>query len=78
MARVVILKTGNTYPSLLESFGDFDNWFLAGLDPELDLWVVLLTNRVHGSGRLMTRKLLAIAELAEALALTTEVAFQTL
>lgn len=43
MARVVILKTGNTYPSLLESFGDFDSWFLAGLAPELDLHVVDVT-----------------------------------
>ncbi|WP_420390817.1 glutamine amidotransferase [Marinobacter sp.] len=43
MARVVILKTGNTYPSLLESFGDFDSWFLARLAPELDLHVVDVT-----------------------------------
>ena len=43
MARVVILKTGATYPSLRETFGDFDNWFVARLSPELDLHVVDVT-----------------------------------
>lgn len=38
--RVVILKTGSTYPVLRERFGDFEDWFIAGLSPELDLTVV--------------------------------------
>lgn len=40
MRRVVILKTGNTYPAISEVFGDFEDWFIAGLSPELDLTVV--------------------------------------
>jgi len=43
LARVVILKTGTTYPPLREAFGDFDSWFLARLSPELDLHVVDVT-----------------------------------
>lgn len=43
MPRVVILKTGNTYPVLLEAFGDFDSWFVAGLAPELNVHVVDVT-----------------------------------
>lgn len=38
-ARVVVLKTGSTYPSLLAQFGDFDDWFLRGLSDELDITV---------------------------------------
>ncbi|AXS84768.1 glutamine amidotransferase [Marinobacter sp. Arc7-DN-1] len=38
-ARVVVLKTGSTYPGLLVQFGDFDDWFLRGLLPELDITV---------------------------------------
>ena len=30
-ARVVVLKTGTTYPDLRAEFGDFDEWFLRGL-----------------------------------------------
>lgn len=43
MARVVILKTGNTYPSIRETFGDFDSWFVARLAGELNLQVVDVT-----------------------------------
>ncbi len=37
--RVVILKTGSTYPSIKEQFGDFDEWFVQGLSPGLDITV---------------------------------------
>ncbi|HAS76173.1 MAG TPA: glutamine amidotransferase, partial [Marinobacter adhaerens] len=30
-ARVVVLKTGTTYPDIRARFGDFDEWFLRGL-----------------------------------------------
>lgn len=40
MKRVVILKTGSTYPAIAETFGDFEDWFIAGLSSELDLTVV--------------------------------------
>ncbi|MDL0430403.1 glutamine amidotransferase [Marinobacter sp. TBZ242] len=43
MPRVVILKTGTTYPTIREAFGDFDSWFVAGLAPELNLQVVDVT-----------------------------------
>ncbi len=43
MPRVVILKTGTTYPALLETFGDFDSWFVARLAPELNVHVVDVT-----------------------------------
>lgn len=43
MPRVVILKTGNTYPALREAFGDFDSWFAARLAPELNIHVVDVT-----------------------------------
>lgn len=39
-ARVVILKTGTTYPSIREAHGDFEDWFVRGLSSELDLTVV--------------------------------------
>ncbi|KKN47485.1 hypothetical protein LCGC14_0662480 [marine sediment metagenome] len=38
--RVVILKTGSTYPSIKEQFGDFDEWFVRGLSPRLDITVL--------------------------------------
>lgn len=41
--RVVILKTGTTYPSIRERFGDFDDWFLRGLSPALDTTVTDVT-----------------------------------
>lgn len=37
--RVAILKTGSTYPSIEEQFGDFEQWFLRGLSPDLDVTV---------------------------------------
>ncbi|MFP3979298.1 glutamine amidotransferase [Marinobacter sp. KMM 10035] len=37
--RVAILKTGSTYPAIEEQFGDFDQWFLRGLSPGLDVTV---------------------------------------
>ncbi|MDC0662735.1 glutamine amidotransferase [Marinobacter sp. SS21] len=40
MSRVVILKTGSTYPAIASSFGDFEDWFVAGLSPELALSIV--------------------------------------
>lgn len=43
MPRVVILKTGTTYPALREAFGDFDSWFVARLAPELNVHVVDVT-----------------------------------
>lgn len=44
-ARLVILKTGNTLPAILESFGDFDRWFLNGLSPMLERQVVEVTRQ---------------------------------
>lgn len=38
--KVVILKTGSTYPTIKDQFGDFDEWFLRGLSPGLDITVV--------------------------------------
>lgn len=38
--RVVILKTGSTYAGLRGQFGDFDEWFIRGLSPDLALVVV--------------------------------------
>lgn len=43
MPRVVILKTGTTYPAIREAFGDFESWFVAGLAPEIKLQVVDVT-----------------------------------
>ena len=43
MPKVVILKTGTTYPALREAFGDFDTWFAARLAPELNVSVVDVT-----------------------------------
>ncbi|MEP1214422.1 MAG: glutamine amidotransferase [Marinobacter sp.] len=43
MPKVVILKTGTTYPPLRETFGDFDSWFAARLAPELNVEVVDVT-----------------------------------
>lgn len=37
--KVVILKTGSTYPAIKEQFGDFDEWFLRELSPELEITV---------------------------------------
>lgn len=38
--RVVILKTGTTYPSLKAHFGDFEAWFARGLSSDLELTVI--------------------------------------
>jgi len=38
--KVVILKTGSTYPAIKDQFGDFDEWFLRGLSPGLDITVI--------------------------------------
>ncbi|MCL7944141.1 glutamine amidotransferase [Marinobacter sp. ATCH36] len=43
MPKVVILKTGTTYPALREVFGDFDSWFVTRLAPELNIHVVDVT-----------------------------------
>lgn len=43
MPKVVILKTGSTYPGLREAFGDFDSWFAARLAPKLNVEVVDVT-----------------------------------
>lgn len=43
MPKVVILKTGSTYPALRGRFGDFDSWFAARLAPELNIEVVDVT-----------------------------------
>jgi len=34
-ARVVVLKTGTTYPDIRARFGDFDEWFLRGLSDDV-------------------------------------------
>ncbi|WP_324125631.1 glutamine amidotransferase [Marinobacter sp. F4218] len=39
-ARVVILKTGTTYPAIRETSGDFEDWFVRGLSDELELTVI--------------------------------------
>ncbi len=39
-AKLVILKTGTTFPELRSRFGDFENWFARGLSSLLDLSVV--------------------------------------
>lgn len=39
-ARVVILKTGTTYPDIRARFGDFEAWFVRGLSSDLDLTVI--------------------------------------
>ena len=41
--RVVILKTGSTYPQIKAQFGDFDAWFIRGLSSQLQLTVVDIT-----------------------------------
>lgn len=38
--RVVIVKTGETYPQIRERCGDFESWFVNGLSSQLDLSVV--------------------------------------
>ncbi len=38
--RLVILKTGSTYPSIKAKFGDFDHWFVRELGEGLDISVV--------------------------------------
>ncbi|MCG8518169.1 MAG: glutamine amidotransferase [Pseudomonadales bacterium] len=43
MSRVVILKTGQSYPAIIEQFSDFEDWFIAGLSPELELTVINVT-----------------------------------
>jgi len=30
MGRIIVVKTGSTYPSLIQKKGDFDDWILAG------------------------------------------------
>jgi len=41
--KVLILKTGSTYPAIREVFGDFDAWFVRGLSNTLDLTIVDVT-----------------------------------
>jgi len=43
--RVLILKTGTTYPEIRAQFGDFDDWFVRGLSDQLDLTVVDVTRQ---------------------------------
>jgi GMP synthase (glutamine-hydrolysing) len=38
--KVVILKTGSTYPDLKEQFGDFEEWFVRGLSLRFDITVL--------------------------------------
>lgn len=42
-ARVVILKTGTTYPQIEAQFGDFDAWFVRALAGQVDVTVVDVT-----------------------------------
>ena len=44
--RVIIVKTGETYPQIRERSGDFESWFVRGLSSALELSVV---NVVAGS-----------------------------
>lgn len=37
--RVVILKTGTTYPQIRDQFGDFEDWFVSKLSSQLDLTI---------------------------------------
>jgi len=41
--KVVILKTGSTYPQIRDQFGDFDAWFVRGLSDDLDLTIADVT-----------------------------------
>ncbi|WP_262492549.1 glutamine amidotransferase [Marinobacter sp. AL4B] len=41
--RVVILKTGTTYPQIKDQFGDFEDWFVARLSSQLDLTIADVT-----------------------------------
>ncbi|WP_372966478.1 glutamine amidotransferase [Marinobacter sp.] len=41
--KVVILKTGTTYPQIKDQFGDFDTWFVRRLSSQLTLTVVDVT-----------------------------------
>ncbi|HLT14881.1 MAG TPA: glutamine amidotransferase [Marinobacter sp.] len=41
--RVVILKTGTTYPQIKDHFGDFDAWFVRGLSSQLNLTIADVT-----------------------------------
>lgn len=41
--KVVILKTGSTYPQIRKQLGDFDAWFARGLSADLDLTVADVT-----------------------------------
>lgn len=45
--RVVILKTGTTYPTIREQAGDFEDWFVRGLSPALSLTVVNVEQGEH-------------------------------
>ncbi len=38
--KVIILKTGSTYPQIRDQFGDFDAWFLRNLNGDLDVTVL--------------------------------------
>ncbi|WP_018403172.1 glutamine amidotransferase [Marinobacter gelidimuriae] len=38
--RVIIVKTGETYPQIRERCGDFESWFVRGLSSALELSVV--------------------------------------
>ncbi|OJT01024.1 glutamine amidotransferase [Marinobacter nauticus] len=42
-ARVVILKTGSTYPQIRDQFGDFDAWFSRALSSQLELTIADVT-----------------------------------
>jgi len=35
--RVLVLKTGTTYPRIQKQFGDFEDWFIRGLSGQLDI-----------------------------------------
>lgn len=40
LKKLVILKTGSTYDNIRQDFGDFEDWFKAGLGTALDIHVV--------------------------------------
>ena len=39
-SRVIVVKTGETYPQIRERSGDFESWFVRGLSSALELSVV--------------------------------------
>lgn len=43
MTRIAIIKTGRTFPSVSERFGDFEDWFINALGPGPQITVIDVT-----------------------------------